>query len=202
MKIRLFLAIALLATTAGYAQQSDSTWSLRADANLYFFSDDFIILPVFVADKNHLHLEIRYNYEDLQTISAWGGYNIYGGKKLTYFITPMLGMVAGLSNGVALGLEFEFNLGDFTLYTEAEQLFEINTVENNFFYAWTDFTYGPLDWLYVGLSGQRTRLYETKTEIQHGIIIGTAFGHFEASIYLYNPELADRLALLVLSYAF
>ena len=199
---RLLVFFALLVSVVLNAQETAGSWSSSATANLYFFADDFIILPVFVTDKNHLHLEARYNYEELQTGSVWAGYNFYGGKKLTYEITPMVGMVFGSSNGVAIGLEFEFTLGNFTLYTESEHLFDINAVENNFFYAWTDFTYAPLDWLYFGISGQRTRLYETESEIQHGIILGSAFKNIEATIYLYNPELDTRFLLFALSYNF
>ena len=202
MKTCLFFLMTLVLQTSMYAQEKQSTWSFEAAMNVYFLSDGTILLPVFEADKNHLHLESRYNYEDLQTISVWGGYNFYGGKKLAYSITPMAGVVAGLSNGFAMGLEFELTLAGFTLYSESEQLFDLNTIENDFFYAWTDFTYAPLEWLFFGISGQRTRLYETNTEIQHGLIVGSAFGDFEASAYFYNPELDDRFVLISLSYTF
>lgn len=198
----LIFLFALILQTSMYAQQDDNTWSFEADVNLYILDDGAIFLPVFEADKNHLHLESRYNYEDIQTVSVWGGYNFFGGKKLTYFITPMAGAVLGLTNGFALGLEFELILGGFTLYSESEQLFDLNSIENDFFYSWTDFSYTPFNWLIIGLSGQRTRLYETKTEIQHGLFVGSAIGGFEASVYLYNPEFDDRFVLLSLSYSF
>ncbi|WP_410961830.1 hypothetical protein, partial [Salmonella sp. SAL4359] len=61
---------------------SDSVdWEFNADVNFYFIPDDFFVLPVFKADKNRLHLEARYNYEDRETFSAWAGYNFSGGKK-------------------------------------------------------------------------------------------------------------------------
>ena len=202
MKKLLFFFVALFLAKMSYAQQLDSTWSFEAAVNTYFFSDNIIVLPVFIADKNHLHLEGRYNYEDLQTVSFWGGYNFYGGENLAYFVTPMVGAIAGLSNGVAIGLEFDFNLKKFTLYSEAEQLFDFKNPDNNFFYAWTDFTYAPTNWLFFGLSGQRTRLYETETEIQHGLILGSNIGDFEATAYLYNIELNDTFLLLSLCYSF
>ena len=38
--------------------------------------------PDFTADHNWLHLEARYNSENLQTGSLWFGYNFSAGKKL------------------------------------------------------------------------------------------------------------------------
>jgi urate oxidase len=199
---KLFLLFVLLVSIVLKAQEANNSWSFTASANFYFLSDDFIILPEFIADKNHIHLEARYNYEDLETASVWAGYNFYGGKKFTFEITPMAGVVFGLTNGIALGLEFEFTLGGFTFYNESEHLFDLKTEENNFFYSWADFTYEPLDWLNFGISGQRTQLFETESEIQHGLVLGSTFKNFDASIYLYNPEQDSRFLFLAFSYNF
>jgi len=66
------------------AQKEPSPWAFAADANFYFIPNDFFVLPVFKADKAHLHLEARYNYEERETVSVWAGYNFAGGKKLEF----------------------------------------------------------------------------------------------------------------------
>src|SRR5947209_7439052 len=43
------------------------------------------------SDHNWLHLEARYNYEDLKTGSLWTGYNFVAGHKLVLQVTPMFG---------------------------------------------------------------------------------------------------------------
>ncbi len=126
-KIFLFLTLGLC--TFSYAQETSTSiekeWDFGADLNLYFLPNEFYALPVFRADQNNLHLEARYNYEDYKTFSGWVGYNFSGGEKLEYFITPMLGGVVGLSNGIAPGLEFTFTLNRFELYSEQEYLFDV-----------------------------------------------------------------------------
>jgi hypothetical protein len=159
-------------------------------------------LPVFRADKNKLHLEARYNYEDFETFSGWVGYNFSGGKKLEYTITPMVGGVVGLSNGIAPGLEFSFTYRNFELYSEQEYLFDTKTSDNNYFYAWTDFTYAPFDWFWFGISGQRTRLYQTDVEIQKGLLVGGAYKSIELTGYLYNLGFDDPFVLITLSASF
>jgi hypothetical protein len=46
-----------------------------------------------------LHLEARYNYENLRTGSVWVGYNFSAGKKLVLDVAPVLGGVFGRTHG-------------------------------------------------------------------------------------------------------
>ena len=50
-----------------------------------------------------LHLETRYNNEDLRTGSLWVGYNFAWGEKWQFEVTPMIGGVFGRTNGIAPG---------------------------------------------------------------------------------------------------
>jgi hypothetical protein len=182
------------------AQESaDKQWNFSSDINFYFIPEDFFVLPVIRLDKNVLHLEARYNYEDRETFSGWVGYNFMGGNEFEYTITPMVGGVVGLTNGIAPGLEFTISYKGFELYNEAEYLFDTESSENNFYYNWADLTYSPNDWLWFGISGQRTRLYQTDLEIQRGIILGGGSEHWELTGYLYNIFFDDPFVLITLS---
>lgn len=202
---RLFWLMLILFAASGAKAQSENgkdDWSLNADANFYFIPDDFFVLPVFKADKNNLHLEARYNYEERETFSGWVGYNFSGGKKVEFTLTPMIGGVAGYSKGIAPGLEATVGFGKFELYAESEYVFDFNDREGNFFYNWTDFTYSPKDWLWVGISGQRTRLYQTDLDIQRGLLVGASVKQWELTTYLYNIGFDNPFVLLTLSFAF
>lgn len=205
MKRIALLIVMYLVSDLAIAQEEgapEKKWNVSADANFYFFSNDFILLPVVKADKNKLHLEARYNYEDLETFSAWVGYNIMGGNKFTYTLTPMAGVLVGNVNGLSAGLEMTFAWKGFELYTESENVFDFEGQENNFFYNWTDLTWAPKDWLWVGLSGQRTRLYQTDLDIQRGLLIGGALKNWELTGYLYNLGFDDPFVLVTLSFNF
>lgn len=173
-------------------------WSHDVEANFYLLKDDFIFLPVYRADKGKLHLEGRFNYEDIHTFSAWAGYHFSGGKKFEYLITPMAGGVVGRLNGLAAGLEITFDYLGFELYSESEHVFDLKDRENDFFYNWTDFSYAPNDWLFFGLSAQRTRLYETALDLQRGLLVGGSYKRFELTAYLYNLGFDDPFFLLTL----
>ena len=187
------------------AQEQDSLeaseWEYGVETDLYF-TDPFVFLPIFTADKGKLHLEARYNYEDLKTVSAWVGYNISGGEEFEYLITPMVGGAAGRTNGIATGLEFTFGLIGFELYSESEYLFDFESKENNFFYNWTDFTYSPLDWLWFGISGQLTKVYETELETDRGLLLGVAHQNLEFTGYYYNAFTENDFFMLALTAEF
>jgi hypothetical protein len=188
-----------------YAQEVDtltsSEWNFSVETDLYF-TDPFIFLPIFIADKGSLHLEARYNYEDLKTASAWVGYNFYGGEEFEYFITPMVGAAVGRTDGIAPGLEFTMSYAGFELYSESEYLFDFASSDYNFFYNWTDLTYSPLDWLWFGISGQITKVIETELETDRGLILGAEYRNFEITGYFYNAFTDDAFFMLALSTEF
>ena len=66
-------------TTTGNANRKE--WSFSASATSYFVPDrhDYV-QPTFTADHGQLHLQMRYNYENLETGSAWIGYNFEAGR--------------------------------------------------------------------------------------------------------------------------
>lgn len=196
----LFSFLSMLAQES--SQNAKESWVLSADANFYFIPDDFFMLPVLRADKNKLHLEARYNYEERETFSAWAGYNFSGGNEFEFAFTPMLGGVVGQINGIAPGLELSLNYRGFELYSESELFLDTEFEENNYYYNWSDLSFTPNERVWFGLSAQRTRLYQTELEIQRGIFAGGAYKNWELTGYLYNVFFDDGFVLGTLSYNF
>lgn len=202
----IFIVVTALLTTPWIAEAQEDAedkkqWEMGADINFYILEDDFFVLPVLSADHDALHLEARYNYEDMETFSGWIGYNFTGGKKVTYTLTPMVGGIVGLSNGFAPGLEMSLGLGKFELYLESEYFVDVEG-SNHFFYSWSDLTFAPTNWFWFGLSGQRTRLYQTDLEVQRGLLIGAGYKNFELSGYLFNAGFGETFVMLALSGSF
>jgi hypothetical protein len=81
-------------------------WAFSLVTDGYLVPDDVsYVNPNFTADHRWLHLEARYNSENLHTGSLWFGYNFSAGKKLVLNATPMIGGVFGRTNGIAPGCE-------------------------------------------------------------------------------------------------
>ncbi|MDI1353807.1 MAG: hypothetical protein PSX36_02730 [bacterium] len=203
-KIASLVIILFLNLVIGNAQSGDTLktkqWEINAEINLYLIRDDVFLLPVFRANKNVLHLEGRYNYEDYQTFSAWAGYNFRGGKKLEYVFTPMLGGLIGNTKGMAVALEMNLTYKKFDFYSEIEYLADAEGRDNDYLYDWTDFTYSPKEWLWLGISAQRTRLVQTPLEIQRGILVGAGFKGWELSAYVFDLGFPQPYGVITLSY--
>ena len=144
------------------------------------------MIAVVTADKNRLHLEARYNYEDFRTFSAWGGYNFHGGKKLEWNLTPMLGLVLGQTNALAPGVELLLSYDKLEFYSEGEWLFNVEDKYDDFIYFWSDLGYNPWEWLTIGLSVQRTRSYQSGRDVQKGLLIGLSYKRASLNGYFYN----------------
>ena len=200
----LFL-VNIFCATSVLAQSNDSTkipnWNFNIEAN-FNFTDPFFTLPIVTADKGKLHLEARYNYEDLYTASGWIGYNFRDGKEFNYIITPMLGGVIGRIDGVAGGLEITLNYFEFQFFSEMEYVFDLKSSGNNFLYNWTDLTYAPFNWFFGGLSTQRTKTYQTNSDFQWGLFAGSGYSMFQLSCYFYNPGSDDFYTILTLDINF
>jgi hypothetical protein len=74
------------------------TFNLTTDGYIIPNGTDYAD-PVFSANRSWLHLEARYNYENLRTGSLWLGYNFAAGKKLALNVTTMIGGVFGRTTG-------------------------------------------------------------------------------------------------------
>lgn len=180
------LARAQDSSTVEKSSRGRKAWEGNASLNAYFLQDGFYMIPVLTADKNRLHLEARYNYEDFRTFSAWGGYNFTGGKKLEWDLTPMLGLVLGQTNAIAPGLEMLLSYGKLEFYSEGEWLFNIEDKYDDFVYFWSDLGYSPWAWLTIGLSAQRTRSYQSGRDVQKGLLIGLSRKKASLNGYFYN----------------
>jgi hypothetical protein len=204
MKKFLLISILLSAFNAS-AQSPDSSsksWEIDAGVNMFFIPNDFLVMPIIRYDKGRLHLEARYNYEDLKTASLWCGYNFELGNKLKLEATPMLGLVFGQTDGIAPGILFTLSYRKFYLYHETEYLFNFEDRFNNFYYQWSELGYSATDWLNVGLTAQRTRVYQTARDVQKGIFVGGVYKSLYLTGYYFNPFNDDRLLVFTLGVNF
>ncbi len=165
-----------------------SAWEFTASVYGYFPPEDTNYgQPTIMADRGALHLETRYNYEGIDTGSAWVGWNVGVGEKLRLDATLMAGGVFGETKGVAPGYELTVSWGSFELYSEGEYVFDVEDSDNDFFYNWAQLSYSPLDWLSVGLVSQRTRTYQTGLDVQRGFLVGVSRENLSLTVYVFNP---------------
>ena len=191
------------APTNAPSDPDDQAWSFSASATTYFVDDDRdFVQPTFTADRDWLHLEARYNYEALDTASAWLGYNFSGGETLAWEFTPMVGGVFGDTSGIAPGYEGSLSWSKLELYSEGEYVFDAGSTSDNFLYNWSELTLAPAEWFHFGLVTQRTRVYHTDREIQRGVLAGFSFKRLSVTGYVFNPDDAKPTVVLAAELTF
>ncbi len=177
------------------------TFNLTTDGYIIPNETDYVS-PVLSADRSWLHLEARYNDENLRTGSLWVGYNFEAGKKLTLDVTPMIGGVFGRTTGIAPGCEASLSYKKFQLSISNEYVFDTTHKSGSFYYTWPQFTYSPKDWLQVGLVAQRTRAFQTSLDVQRGFFLGISRKKWESTVYIFNAGFTAPTVVLELGLNF
>jgi hypothetical protein len=185
------------------ADNKSETWAFAASAYGYFVpeADDYV-QPTFTADRGRLHLEARYNYEDMKTGSAWVGVTFGGGQSLTWEVTPMVGGVFGNTDGVAPGYRLSLGWRKLALDSEGEYLIDVADTSVSFFYNWSELTLAPTEWLRFGIVGQRTHAYQSDRDIQRGLLVGFTYNRLDVAGYVFNPDDSKPIAVVSVRVAF
>ncbi len=177
-------------------------WELSSS---FFYSDppgsDGHLTAILYADRGPLHLEGRYNYEDLDTGSIFAGWKFSSEGDVSLSATPMLGAVFGRTDGIAPGLEAEVGWKRLSWYTEMEYLLDMHADDDDFFYSWSTLMYGFSDAVSAGLVVERTKLVDTDFSFQRGLALELKRPHFGLSLYAYNLGTDDSYAVVSFQYA-
>jgi hypothetical protein len=207
----IFLLCSLLAArmpggvpaSVGPTEDAAQPWEFSFTGQLYFVphEQDYFV-PTFTADHEWLHLEARYQYEDLKTGSLWVGCNFSAGKELEFGATPMVGGVFGNTRGLAPGLKLSLGYHRFELSTESEYVFDLRDSAGSFFYNWSELRWSLADWFHVGLVGQRTRTYQSDREVQRGVLVGFSWKQADLTAYVLNPDESAPITIVSLGFHF
>lgn len=207
-RLRPALFIALLTQAAGCASAAEPGLADRpVSGNLtgyYSALPDQPNLGMAVGAVNvgALRLEGRYNYEARASASAFVGWKFEGGDAVAWEFTPIIGTLFGRASGVVPGFEAAVSWKSFDFYIEAEYVFDRRDPDGDYAYVWSELGWTPVEWLRVGVVGQRTRVVDNDRDIQRGVLLQVLAGKATFSLYAFNPDDADRYATFSVGFAF
>jgi hypothetical protein len=190
---RRLLAFVLLVSILAIAVPAHAqSWSFRLSGNMYFLPDEENYLqPTFAADRDALHLESRYRYEDDRSVSFLAGWNLEFGDTFKLVLTPMFGGVTGRTTGIVPALEGHIAWKRLEFYSEGEWVVNVGDTTNSFFYNWSELSVWTTEWLRAGVVTQRTRAYSSPRDIQRGLLVGAAGSKVEGTLYFFSPGSVD-----------
>lgn len=185
------------------ATQEATTWVWSPSLLLYVVpGEPAYFQPTLAVDHGGLHLEGRYNYEARDTGSAWIGWNLSFGEELRFGLTPMVGGVFGQMKGLAPGFTITLEWGPLALWHQSEYVFDLADSSQSFYYLWSELSVTGPDWLRIGVVLQRTRAFQTTTEVQGGPLVGINFWKLAATVYLFAPGQEGQFVVVAASGTF
>ena len=172
-------------------------WTSGASAFVFDPPDaDAFVSPIVAADRGALHLEARYNYEDLKTGSVFIGRTFELGTGVAFTVVPMLGLVLGRTDAVAPGANLDIAWRGIAFSTESEVIIDLHDPNDSFLYSWLETTFAVAGGLRLGVVGQHTRTYETGLDLQRGPMIELSRGQGWLGFYGFNLDRPDDRAFV------
>lgn len=189
--------------SAGSPDTAKKSWTYSITIDGYIVPDEeSYIDPQFFADHGWLHLEGRYNYENLRTGSLWVGYNFDAGTNVVVTVTPMIGGVFGRSTGFAPGAEAALTYKKLQLWISSEYVFDTGNHSASFYYGWQELSYSPVKWLHVGAAAQHSKTVNSGLTLEPGAFLGVSHKKWEFTAYEFNAGLSNPAAVLEIGYSF
>jgi len=163
--------------------------------------DDYASAIV-AADRGPLHLEGRISYEAVGARSAFVGWTFSGGEAISWEVTPIVGGAWGTVRAFVPGIEASVASGRFDFYVEGEYVRDHGDHTANYLYAWSELGVRPLEWLRVGLVGQRTRAYGGERDFQRGPFVQASWRRVTVGGFWFNPGSSEQVFVLSIGAAF
>jgi hypothetical protein len=192
-RVRALIALLSL-LVAVPASAAVTPWGFDLSAFVYApKNEDVFTAPTLAADRGTLHLEARYNYEDLETGSFFVGRNIaFEDQDVNGTVVPVLGLVVGNTAGIAPGVNIDLAWGRFEFTTETEVVIELPDSEESFLYSWVEGTLEPVHGLRLGVAGQRTKVKEIGLDLRRGPMLSLSAARGWLGVYWFDPDLKDQ----------
>ena len=198
MKIfRIAALVSMMAPVAALAGETAAVAepAITVGATGYYYAmrdqPDFGV-GVATLDRGPLHFEARYNYEVRNAGSAFVGWKFSGGDAVTFEVTPIIGLLFGAGRGVIPGVEASVAWGSFDAYIEAEYVDDREQAGGSYFYAWSEVAWKPVEWLRIGIVGQRTHTVDSGRDLQGGAFAQVTVQRVTFGVYAFNPDSSSR----------
>ena len=114
----------------------------------------------------------------------------------------LLGGAWGTTQAFVPGLEVSVAWKQLDFYVEAEYVRDSSERTDSYVYAWSELGFRPVEWLRVGIAGQRTRTYSNERDIQRGPFAQVTWGPVTIGGYWFNPGSSEQVFVGLIGVAF
>ncbi len=151
-----------------------------------------IVPRLYYESLNNWFGEIRYNYEELQTVSVNAGKKFSFNKQVNFSITPFAGLVLGRLTGGNAGSNISAEYQNLFFSSESQYTFSLKERSESFFFNWSEMGYQVTKFMYAGMALQFTHPFEIKNNWEPGFMVGIVYKNWTFPLYAFNPVQKNR----------
>jgi hypothetical protein len=161
----------------------------------YYYPGNPGVLPalsskLFCQTSNGWYTEIRYNYEEAQTVACSAGKTFAKENVFSYSLTPAAGVIGGKSQGASIGLNASAVYKKISFSSTVEQAVCFGKEAGNFLFSWSELGCQVTKHLYAGLALQQTCWYHAAGSGEPGLECSISFAGWTFPFYLFRQ--ADK----------
>jgi hypothetical protein len=192
------LPVIFLLSFIALTTRAQSKWVFE-NYNYIQQKDAAVFVPMLHFEtKNNWYAEVRYNYEDVKTISLFGGKMLSGGRSLSYTLIPMIGFSAGNFTGVSLAANADLEWRNFFFSSQSQFSKATKNTSTDFFFNWSELGYSIGNHLFAGVAMQYTAEPGAQY-LEPGLLAGFCFKNVSVPFYAFSPFAKDRYFVLGLN---
>jgi hypothetical protein len=170
--------------------------------NLLSQGKEYMWMPVVhYQSKKGIYTELRYNYEEVQTLSLYGGKTFSGGNILKFTLTPMLGFSVGNFSGLSLATNADVEWKNFYLSSQSQYSMATKHGIDDFFFSWSELGYSLSDNFFGGVAIQYT-MQQGVNDAEPGFVAGLNLKNVSIPVYVFSPFKTGRYFVVGLNYEF
>jgi len=161
-----------------------------------------LVIPQLWFYNGDYYFELRYNYEDINTISWYADRSFTSDKKISYEILPMAGVSFGNTLGISLGLKMLLEYKNLSFESEGQFTCNLSERDNSFLYNRSAFSYWFTDYSGIGAAHQLYSAYGDQMLHKIGPIISLSYKSFDFQFAVLDFSKNEMMFYLGLGYQF
>lgn len=164
--------------------------------------DTLLFIPQLWFYSGEYFFELRYNYEDINTISWYAGRSFTSDKKISYEILPLAGVSFGKTLSISLGQKMLFEYKNLSFESEGQFTFNLKEKNNSFLYNRSAFSYWFTEYTGIGAAHQLYSVYGDQLLNKAGPIFSLVYKSFDFQFAVLEFSKDEMMFYMGLGYLF
>jgi hypothetical protein len=142
--------------------------------------------------SNNWYGEARYNYDELNTFSLYGGRTFGREGIFSWNTTPLVGALMGRMTGGSVGMNMGLDYKRLFFSSQSQYSFSFENRTDKYFFHWTELGFEATRWLYAGIAMQQTNISGAQGKIEPGCMVGFSIREWSIPLYAFNTSADER----------